>query len=105
MIKTSIFLVLFAKEYPYATLLNLISSPILKTSTAVGKPTNWFAVLPVYVTIPATVAVGIDNEPLVGNPTVVSTVIVVSPIDTGFVIRVLPGIIKLPSIESFDTLI
>ena len=50
-------------------------------------------------------AVGNDREPLVGNPTVVSTVIVVAPIDTGSVIRVLPGTIKLPSIEFFDTLI
>ena len=98
-------MVKFANEYPYATLLYLTSSPIFKTSTAVGKPTNWFAVLLVYVTIPAAVAVGKDKDPLVGNPTVVSTVIVVSPIDTGFVIRVLPGTIKLPSIESFDTLI
>ena len=30
---------------PYATLLNLISSPMFKTSTDVGTPTNWFAVL------------------------------------------------------------
>ena len=72
-IKTSIFFVLFAKEYPYATLLYLTSSPIFKISTAVGNPTNWFAVLLVYVTIPALDAVGKDIEPLVGNPTVVST--------------------------------
>ena len=44
-IKTSILFVLLAKEYPYATLLNLTSSPTLKTSTAVGNPTNWFVVL------------------------------------------------------------
>ena len=58
-----------------------------------------------YVTIPAVIAVGKDKEPLVGNPTVVSTVIVVSPIDTGFVIRVLPGTIKSPFIESCVILI
>ena len=40
-----------------------------------------------------------------GNPTVVSTVITVPPIDTGSVTRVLPGTMKLPSIESWDTLI
>ena len=83
----------------------LISSPTLKTSTAVSTPTNWFAVLSVYVTTPATLAVGNDKEPLVGNPTVVSTVITVAPIDTGSVIRVLPGTIKSPSIEPCDTLI
>jgi len=99
-IKTSIFFVLFAKEYPYATLLYLTSSPMFKTSTAVGNPTNWFDVLPVYVTTPATLAVGNDKTPLVGNPTVVSTVITVEPIVTGFTTRVLPGTTKSPSIES-----
>ena len=44
-IKTSILFVVLAKEYPYATLLYLTSSPMLKVSTAVGNPTNWFAVL------------------------------------------------------------
>ena len=68
------------------------------------KPTNWFTVLPVYVTTP-TLVVGSDKEPLVGNPTVVSTVITVAPMETGSVIRVLPGTLKWPSIESFDTLI
>ena len=104
-IKTSIFFVLFAKEYPYATLLYLTSSPILKTSTDVVNPVNWFVVLPVYVTTPATLAVGSDKEPLVGNPTVVSTVMTVEPSDTESTILVLPGTIKLPSIESWDTLI
>ena len=78
---------------------------MLKTSTDVGTPTNWFAVLLVYVTTPAVLAVGSDKEPLVGNPTVVSTVIIVAPIDTGSVTRVLPGTMKSPSIESCDTLI
>ena len=32
--------VALAKEYPYATLLYLTSSPTLKTSTAVSTPTN-----------------------------------------------------------------
>ena len=58
-----------------------------------------------YVTTPATLADGNDKEPLVGNPTVVSTVITVAPTDTGSVIRVLPGTLKCPSIESFDILI
>ena len=58
-----------------------------------------------YDTIPETLAVGSDKEPLVGNPTVVSTVITVPPIETGSVIRVLPGTLKCPSIESFDILI
>ena len=50
-------------------------------------------------------AVGSDKDPLVGNPTVVSTVIIVAPIDTESVTRVLPGTIKLPSMESCDILI
>ena len=62
----------------------------------VDKPTNWFAVLPVYVTTPETLAVGSDKEPLVGNPTVVSTVITVPPMETGSVIRVLPGTLNVP---------
>ena len=46
------------------------------------------------MTTPATLAVGNDKEPLVGNPTVVSTVITVAPIEIGLVIRVLPGTLK-----------
>jgi len=104
-IKTSTFWLIFANEYPYATLLYLMSSPIFKTSTDSGNPRNWFDVLLVYVTIPATLAVGNDKDPLVGNPTVVSTVRTVDPSETESVIRVLPGTTKSPSIESFDTVI
>ena len=57
------------------------------------------------MTTPAVLAVGSDKDPLVGNPTVVSTVITVAPIDTESVTRVLPGTIKSPSIESCDILI
>ena len=60
------------------------------------QPKNWLIDLDVY----SIVLSPLTTVPVVPNPTVESTSIIVAPLVTGFNIFVLPGIVNVPSIKS-----
>ena len=95
-ILNSIFLLKSPFSYPNIVSVDLKSSADDILEVTPEQPKNWLMDLDVYsiVLSPLTIV------PVVPNPTVESTSIIVAPVVTGFNTFVLPGIVNVPSIKS-----